>query len=266
MKLKKISIIFIISLLSLQALHAQLYKVYGYQPAEAGEIEFVIWNSYIPSSDVSYNFFGRELDKKGLFAHSLELEYGLSNKFGIAVYFDFEDPKDGNLRYVRTKALMAHYAFFEKGSRPLDIAIYIEYIINNKDYKDYEELEIRLILEKDIGAFRVDFNPIFEKKTSGSKAEEGLEFNYALGIYYSNNEEGIFFSKNLMIQPGIEFYGKMGEISDFKSRREQRHYIFPTLDFFIGKRLHWHTGVGFGLTDASDKITVKSILSIILKF
>jgi len=266
MKLKKISIIFIISLLSLQALHAQLYKVYGYQPAEAGEIEFVIWNSYIPSSDVSYNFFGRELDRKGLFAHSLELEYGLSNKFGIAVYFDFEDPKDGNLRYVRTKALMAHYAFFEKGSRPLDIAIYIEYIINNKDYKDYEELEIRLILEKDIGAFRVDFNPIFEKKTSGSKAEEGLEFNYALGIYYSNNEEGIFSSKNLMIQPGIEFYGKMGELSDFKSFREQRHYIFPTLDFFIGKRLRWHTGVGFGLTDASDKITVKSILSIILKF
>jgi len=266
MKLKKISIIVIISLLSLQALHAQLYKVYGYQPAEAGEIEFVIWNSYIPSSDVTYNFFGREMNRKGLFAHSLELEYGLSNKFGIAVYFDFEDPKDGNLRYVRTKALMAHYAFFEKGSRPLDIAIYIEYIINNKDYKDYEELEIRLILEKDIGAFRVDFNPIFEKKTSGSKAEEGLEFNYALGIYYSNNEEGIFSSKNLMIQPGIEFYGKMGELSDFKPFREQRHYIFPTLDFFIGKRLRWHTGVGFGLTDASDKITVKSILSIILKF
>lgn len=266
MKLKKISIIVTISLLSLQALHAQLYKVYEYQPAEAGELEFVIWNSYIPLSDVSYNFFGRGLDRKGLFAHSLELEYGLSNKFGIAAYFDFEDPKDGSLRYVRTKAIMAHYAFFEKGSRPLDIAIYLEYIINNNDYKDYEELEVRLILEKDIGAFRVDFNPIFEKKTSGSKAEEGLEFDYALGVYYSNNEEGIYSSKNLIIQPGIEFYGKMGEISDIKPSGEQRHYIFPTLDFFIGNRLHWHTGVGFGLTDASDKVTVKSILSIILKF
>jgi len=69
-----------------------------------------------------------------------------------------------------------------------------------------------------------------------------------------------------MIQPGIEFYGKMGEISDFKPSGEQQHYIFPTLDFFIGKRLHWHTGIGFGLTDASNKITFKSILSIVLKF
>lgn len=266
MNLKKISTAAIIFLLSLPALHAQLYKVYGYQPTEAGEVEFSIWNSYVASSDVSYKYFGREAERKGLSAHSLELEYGLSNKFGIAAYFDFEDPKGGGLRYVRTKALMAHYAFFKKGSRPLDIAIYLEYIINDKDYKDYEELEVRLILEKDIGAFKVDFNPIFEKKTSGSKAEEGLEFNYALGVYYSNNEEGIFFSKSLMMQPGIEFYGKMGEFSDFKSFKEQRHYIFSTLDFFIAKRFCWHTGVGFGLTGASDKITFKSILSIILKF
>jgi hypothetical protein len=224
MNFKKILIVFFISLFSLQALHAQLYKVYGYQPAEAGELEFVLWNSYIPSSNLSYNFFGKTLDRKGLLAHSLELEYGLSNKFGIAAYLDFEDPKGGSLKQVRTKAIMAHYAFFEKGSRPLDIAIYLEYIINNKAYKDYEELEIRLILEKDIGDFRIDFNPIFE------------------------------------------FYGKMGEISDFKPLKGQRHYIFPTLDFYIGKRLRWHTGVGFGLTEAADDITIKSILSFILKF
>jgi hypothetical protein len=249
-----------------QVLHAQLYKVYEYQPAEAGELEFVIWNSYLPSSDVSYNFFGKELGRQGLFAHSFELEYGLSNKFGIAAYLDFEDPKGGKLRHVRTKAIMAHYAFFEKGSRPLDIAIYLEYVINNKAYKDNEELEVRLILEKDIGAFRIDFNPIFEKNTSGPESDEGLEFNYAVGFYYLNNEQGVFFKKGLMIQPGLEFYGKMGEISDFKELKDQQHYVFPTLDFFIGKRLRWHTGVGFGLTDASDKITIKSILSIVLKF
>lgn len=266
MSVKKVLTLITILFLASQAMHAQLYKVYGYQPTEAGELEFVIWNSYIPSSDVSYNFFGKEMERRGLLAHSLELEYGLSNKFGIAAYLDFEDPRDGGFKHVRTKALMAHYAFFDKGSRPVDIAIYLEYIIHNKDYRDYEELEVRLILEKDLGAFRFILNPIFEKKTSGSKVDEGLEFNYALGIYYSNNEGGIYSSKNLMIQPGIEFFGKMGEVSDFKPSHEQRHYIFPTLDFFIGKRLHWHTGIGLGLTDFSDDITIKSILSFVLKF
>lgn len=266
MGIKRITLIIFTLLFFCQALQAQFYKVYGYQPTEAGEIEFSLWNSYIPSSDVHYDFFGKGLSRKGLLAHSLELEYGLSNKWGLALYADFEDPKDGDLQYVRTKALMAHYAFFKKGSRPVDIAIYLEYVFHDKDYEDNEELELRLILEKDVGAFRIDFNPIFEKKTSGSKSDEGVEFNYAFGIYYLNNGEGIYFSKNLMIQLGLEFYGKMGEVVELESWDDQRHYIFPTLDFFIGKRLHWHTGIGFGLTSASDKITLKSILSYVIKF
>jgi hypothetical protein len=160
---------------------------------------------------------------------------------------------------------MAHYALFSKGSRPVDIAIYLEYIIHNKNYKDYEELEFRLILEKDIGAFRLDFNPIFEKKTSSSKVKEGLEFNYALGCYFIPDGEGIQVSKNLIIRPGLEFYGKMGEIADFKSQSEQQHYIFPTLDFHIGNRLKWHIGMGLGLSQAADSFIFKSILSIVLK-
>jgi hypothetical protein len=147
MNIKKILPIIMAIFLSVLPLRAQFYKVYGYQSAEAGEIEFSLWNSYIPSSDTPYPFFGKDLSREGLLAHSLELEYGLSNRFGIAAYVDFEDPKEGGIKYVRTKAIMAHYAFFEKGSRPVDIAIYLEYIINKKEYKDYEELEMRLILE-----------------------------------------------------------------------------------------------------------------------
>lgn len=266
MNRKRIFTFIMIICLSALPLQAQFYKVYGYQPAEAGEIEFSLWNSYIPSSDAAYSFFGEALSREGLLAHSLELEYGLSNRFGIAAYADFEDPQNGSLRFVRTKALMAHYALFEKGSRPVDISIYLEYIINRRAYKDYEELELRLILEKDVGAFTVDFNPIFEKKTSGPESSEGVELNYALGVYYSNNEEGLFFTKNLMIKPGIEFYGKMGEIADLKAFSDQSHYVFPTVDIFIGQRLQWHAGIGFGLTDVSDKVTLKSITSFILKF
>jgi hypothetical protein len=265
MHLKNVLKLLTILVLCSFPVHAQFYKVYGYQPAEAGELELVLWNSYIPSSELSYNFFGNEVERKGLFAHSIELEYGLSNKFGVALYFDFEDPRDGNFKFVRTKALMAHWALFDKGSRPVDIALYFEYIIHNKNYKDYEELEVRLILEKDIGSFRVDLNPIFEKKTSGSKVDEGLEFNYAMGLYYMPDGDGIQVNTNLVIRPGLEFYGKMGEISDFKPGSEQRHVLFPTLDLLIGKRIKWQLGIGFGLTDASDKLTFKSIFAVILK-
>jgi len=95
-------------------------------------------------------------------------------------------------------------------------------------------------------------NPMFEKKTSGSEAHEGLEFNYAVGLYYK---------KYRAFQPGLEYYGKYGEISHFKEFKAQRHYIFPTLDLRFGPGFHWHLGVGFGFSDASDNITVKSIFS-----
>src|SRR5690606_6690345 len=70
---------------------AQFYKVYPYATAEAGEKELVYWYSYI-SSEHTYSFFGKEVDRQGLMAHSLELEYGLSNKWTAGIYFDFEQP------------------------------------------------------------------------------------------------------------------------------------------------------------------------------
>ena len=58
---------------------AQFFKVYPYMTPEAGEKELVYWFSAI-NSDHQYSFFGDMVDRQGLMAHSLELEYGLSNK------------------------------------------------------------------------------------------------------------------------------------------------------------------------------------------
>lgn len=231
---------------------AQFYKIYGYKTRKAGELEFVYWTSYIASSNLNYQFFDKIAERKGLVAHSFELEYGVTDRLTLAAYFDFEDPSAGDFKYTRFRAVFFRFRFFEKGDHFFDPAIYMEYYIPSKDYKDYEELEIRLILEKDIRNFTLVLNPMFEKKTSGSKSGEGVELNYAMGLYYQ---------KYRAFQPGIEYYGKYGEISDFKEFRAQRHYIFPTADLRFGPGFHWHLGVGFGFSDASDDITIKSIFS-----
>jgi len=251
---KKRSIVFtaFVLLFMISYSYGQFYKVYGYKTRAENEAEIVLWNSYIAQSDNSYFFFGKEVDRKGLWAHSAEIEYGITNRLTVAVYFDFEDPSEESLTYIRTRAVFFRYQFAKKGDFFFDPAIYVEYYIPRKDYKNYEELEVRLILEKDIGDFRIDLNPMFEKKTSGNKISEGFEFNYAVGLYYR---------KYRSVQPGIEFYGKMGEMSDLKPWEAQRHVIFPVIDFRFGPGFHWHLGAGVGLTDASDKLTIKSIFS-----
>jgi hypothetical protein len=244
----------ILLVISAATIHGQFYKVYGYQTAEANEKELVYWTSFIPSSDHSYAFFGDTVERKGLFAHSLEIEYGITNNFTVALYADFEQPRGNSLRWVRTKAVALYYQLFEKNLLPVDLALYAEYKLPRKEYKSSEEIEFKLIMEKDIKFHRVILNPTFEKKISGEDVAEGLEF--ALNGAYT-------YTGNLTFQPRLEYYSKIGELIDPHSFKEQKHYIFPSFDLYFGKygQFCWHAGVGLGLTDPADNIIVKSILS-----
>ena len=233
---------------------AQFFKVYPYQTGEAGEKELVYWFSAINSSH-NYTFFDKEVDRNGLLAHSIELEYALSNKWTAGIYMDFEQPKGNALKRVRTKALMFHGRFWEKGERPVDLGLYVEYILPREGYGDSEEIEIKWILEKDYGFHSLVLNPTFEKKISGEDVDEGVEFALNGGWYYK---------KSLTIQPGLEFYSKWGELNELSPIKKSDFYLFPAVDFVLGKhgRFIWHTGVGFGLTNPADNFVFKSILSI----
>lgn len=233
---------------------AQFYQVYGYQTAEAKEKEVVYWTSFIPSSDHTYAFFGDTVSRKGLMAHSLELEYGITNRWTVALYADFEQPKGESFRYIRAKAVMLHYQFFEKNLLPVDLALYAEYKLPRKGYKESEEIELKLIMEKDIKFHRIILNPTFEKKISGENVTEGVEF-ILNGAY--------ILTRSLVFQPRLEYYSKYGELMDMYPWGEQKNYIFPSFDLYFGKygQFRWHAGVGFGLTNPADNMIIKSILS-----
>lgn len=249
---KKIRVLFILIMPLFTS--AQLFKIYPYMTPEAGEKELVYWFSAL-SSDHTYSFFGSDVSRDGLTAHSLELEYGLSNKWTAGLYLDFEQPKGENLKLIKTKALMFHGRFWEKRERPIDLGLYVEYILPRKEYKNAEQLEVKLILEKDIGFNTFVLNPTFEKNVAGPHVDEGLEFAMNGGWY---------FKKSSMFQPGIEFYTKWGELAEMSPFDESKIYLFPSIDIILGKqgRVTWHTGAGFGLTDPADNFVFKSILSI----
>jgi len=233
---------------------AQFFKVYPYMTPEAGEKDLFYWFSAI-GSDHQYSFFGNQVDRNGLLAHSIELEYGISNKWTAGLYLDFEQPKGHELKHIKTKALMFHGRFWEKGERPVDMGLYVEYILPRKGYKNSEQIEIKWILEKDLGFHTFVLNPTFEKNISGPSVEEGVEFALNGGWYYK---------KSLKIQPGIEFYSKLGELKGMEPFGSGKTYLFPAIDIIMGKhgRLTWHTGAGFGLTNPADNFVFKSILSV----
>jgi len=229
------------------------FKVYPYITPSEGEVEVAYWWTYFVKSDNRYEYFGKLLDKQGLQQHSLEIEYGMTDRWTIAGYADFEKPKDGEFKYVRARAVMGRYRFFEQGERFIDGAVEVEYYLPYKKYSDAEKIETRIILVKDIRQVSIMLNPIFEKDVSGSEVDAGMEFEYAAGLYYRATP---------LLTPGVEFYGAMGEWSDLKPKALQEHYIFPRLGFKIKRRMGLDIGYGFGLTRASDDRVIKAILEL----
>ena len=173
-KILKPVLIFLFLIGTASFLNAQFYQVYEYLTPDANEKEVVYWTSYIPSSDHSYEFFGDTVNRQGLFSHSFELEYGITNNLTMALYFDFEQPKGESIRWIRTKAVMLYYQLFDKNLLPVDLALYAEYKLPRKGYKRSEEIEFKLIMEKDIKFHRIILNPTFEKKISGEEVTEGV--------------------------------------------------------------------------------------------
>jgi hypothetical protein len=230
--------------------HAQLLRVYAYEQPAAGMPELSLWDSYVPKSGAQYTFFGHERSRDGLFVHALEVELGVTPNFALGAYADAEQPDGAAFTYTQTR-LLARYAIARKRDLPIDIGIYAEYYMPRPDYQP-EHLELRVILEKDLGDFTLRANPIFDKVTSGEHIE-AIEFEYAAGVYYR---------RFLLLQPGVEAFGSTGELQDPHRARNQTHQVFAVIDLrFFGGWLHWHIGAGYGYTHAADDFTIKSILS-----
>jgi hypothetical protein len=255
--MKRIFSIFIISLSLVFAVMdctAASFKVYGYSTRKRGEIELVYFNNYFAQSDLMQSHFGELVDREGHLSHSLEIEYGFTNRWTVAAYLDFEQPKGEGIEFTQFRSVFFRYRFFEKGDRFINTAIYLEYYIPRIKYKNEEELEIKLILEKEIDRFKIVLNPTVEKAMSGPEVGEGLKFNYESGLYWNISPD---------VRAGVEFFGKMGELGEFGETRGDRHWVFPAFKIELPKHIEWDFGAGFGLTDDSDDLVVKNIVSIV---
>ncbi|MBV8055963.1 MAG: hypothetical protein JO071_12065, partial [Deltaproteobacteria bacterium] len=110
------------------------------------------------------------------------------------------------------------------------------------------ELELKPIIEKDLGRVSLVLNPVFEKPLYGVGHDQGFEFGYRNGVYYRWMR---------YLSPGVEFYGGIGLIDDSDPLSEQQHYIFPVMWGELPYGIEYNLGPGFGLTSNSDHVLIK---------
>jgi len=188
---------------------------------------------------------GEEARRHHLFRTSLEYNYGLTDKIDLAAYLDLQWP-DGQAPEYAGVRFRGRGALWDKGRYPVDLGWYVEAEVPHGGESDLE-LELRPIASRDFGRLSVDLNPSFELPTV-SEERRTLEFNYAARLYYR-------WSRSW--QPGLEFFGGIGQIRDVDPSREQEHYVFPMLYARLVPGLKLAAGPGFGLTRASDPVILK---------
>jgi hypothetical protein len=142
------------------------------------------------------------------------------------------------------------------GVLPVDLGWYCELEWHGvQEFDDVPlELELRPIVEKDLGRFVILANPKFEKPIFvGPDKNQGFEFGYAGALYYRWTR---------YLSPGVEVYGATGNLDDTPPLHEQQHYIFPVICGELPHRVRYNVCPCFGVTRVSDRVIVKFNLEI----
>jgi hypothetical protein len=190
----------------------------------------------------------------GMWYNGNEFTYGLTDRIEAAAYFDFAQPSGHGFWWAGDK-LRLRGRLFDEDVLPVDLGWYLELEWHKTPQFDDADLELELkpIMEKDIGRVSLILNPVFEKPLYGRGHDQGFEFGYRNGAYYRWTR---YFS------PGVEFYGGVGLIDDNNPLSAQQHYIFPVIWGQLPHDVEYSIGPGFGLTRGSDRMIVKFNLGV----
>jgi len=227
------------------------FEVYPYATLSRGTLEVETNNAIVANGHAS----GGNGTAKGTFKsqamwyNQYEITYGLTDRLEAAFYLELAHPSGGQFWYAGSK-YRVRGRLLDEGELPVDLGWYAELEWHKTpQFDDADlELELRPILQKDIGRFSLIANPIFEKSLIGAGHNQGFEFGYRDAVYYAWRP---------FLSPGVEFYGGIGLLDDSDPLSRQQHYIFPVIWGHLPYGAEYNVGPGLGLTRGFDHVLIK---------
>lgn len=117
--------------------------------------------------------------------------------------------------------------------------------------EDTWNMEIRPVIDKEIGKWYVGFNPTLDRAFHGPGVRAGVVFSPNFKASYKITRKA---------QLGLEYYGSLGPITGFDPLRDQQQQILPSLDIDLGPDWEFNAGIGVGVTHNTDHLLVKFIV------
>jgi hypothetical protein len=217
-----------------------LVRAYEFQTQPQGNLEFEFWNDVeAPRSSI----------EDSTIVHRVELEYGLTDRWDVALYHVFAQGGPRANRepfHFDSWRLETRYRLAEKGEWPIDVMLYGE-IERPADFALPFETEEKLILERDLTRrFAVVAN--FVAAQHLARADLGRAFELDLGARYE-------------VFPQLRVAGEFWTTWDYVGETVRRNY-FAGPSISVATVKFWlQVGAGIGLDSSQDQqLFVRSVL------
>jgi hypothetical protein len=233
---------------SLALAQADEIQVYDGGLAARGTFNLTLHNNYIAKGFTEPAFEGGVTADKS-WNGVPEWAFGVTDWFEAGLYLPLYT-LDKNLGFgLNGLKLRALFAAPNGDDRRFVYGANFEFSYNAKRWDTTRiTSEIRPIIGWHFKSADLIFNPIIDTAYDGFGK---LEFVPAVRLAFDAGPKW---------QVALEEYSSFGHFEDFLPASEQSHQIYAVVDR-AGKTWDFEFGVGFGLTDASDKLTFKMILA-----
>ena len=181
-----------------------------------------------------------------------EFAYGLGNGFELGLYVNTV-VNNGRWDYAGYKGRLKWLPFLEKDGYPFFAGVNVEVgnVLYQFDQSRYG-VEARFILGKNIDKWLFVVNPIFGHALSQPYRTEGPNFSLAARASREVTPE---------LALGVEYYSDIGLLNQTIAYQQTGQAAFLMM-YWDGKPFAFQFGVGRGLTQNTDSLTVKGIISI----
>ncbi len=244
------------------------FVTYNHHTADKGEIEVKLLTDVSEGAGSEY------------VAQLVELEYGVTDRWTAALYFEGVDAEGDDYEFGGWR-FENRFRLFEMGAVPLNPVLYVEYeqlepshryvrgVTGRAGHEEGEEeeeegteheLETKLILGEDLTErLDVAFNWINEVNLDSGE----WEFGYAMGVNYVlfENEGGSGRSWALKeAKLGLEVFGGLGDAQEGLTLDpdETKQYAGINLKGELANGVALGIGGAFGLTTASEDVILRT--------
>ena len=224
-------------------------QVYDASIAEKGKFNLMLHSNFTPVGLKEPAFLGA-VESHHAFVGVAEWAYGVRDWFEQGLYFplySFAQNNGANYNGFKIRELFVRphadeHKFF--------YGVNFEFSVNQTqwDQRRYTS-EVRPIIGWHLHPIDIILNPIMD--TSYTDGVKSLDFAPAVRVAYN-------FSPKWA--GSIEEYADYGPLRKIYSAHEQSHQVWAVVNH-DGKYVNIETGIGFGLTSASDRVTVKFMVS-----